>query len=220
MKTLITNRKSKLVFFGVEGVLLNVVFGGFKDILTFLGKEEDVNKINEEYQKRKHLGPWGLENLVELCKGFSREELTNVSVDYCNKNLMMGAKNLIREIKKRGFLVGAISSGPQFLLDALNDILDLDFVFGLKIEFKDNVATGKIFRKIDRFIKVDILKEKMKELNLSKENVTVIGDSITDIPMAEEAGFFIAFNSKSDEVKQKANVVVDKKDLKEILKFI
>jgi len=220
MKTSITNEKSKLVFFGVEGVLLNVVLGGFKDILTFLGKEEDVNKINEEYQKRKHLGPWGLEELVELCKGFSKTEFTKIAVDYCDKNLMMGAKDLIYEIKKKGFLIGAISSGPQFLLDALNNILDLDFVFGLEIEFKDNVATGKISRKIDRFIKVDILREKMKELNLAKENVIIIGDSITDIPMAKEAGFFVAFNSKNDEVKQKADVVVDKKDLKEVLKFI
>ena len=54
---------------------------------------------------------------------------------------------------------------------------------------------------------------------LIKDNVVIIGDSLTDLPMAKIAGFFIAFNAK-EELKEKTDVVVEKKDLREVLKYI
>jgi phosphoserine phosphatase len=46
----------------------------------------------------------------------------------------------------------------------------------------------------------------MNQLNLPRN-----GDSITDLPMAKEAGLFIVFNPKDEIVKEKADVIVEKK---------
>lgn len=209
----------KLIIFDVDGVLLDNKLGGFKDVLAILGKEKEVKEIDEEYQKRKHLGPWGLEELAKLYKGFSKQTLKETAKKYCFENLMQGAREVVSLLKARGCLIGALSSNPQFILDSLSEILSIDFVFGTELEFKNDLATGKISKKVDRYIKAEILKEKMGELNLQSRNVIIIGDSLTDIPMAEIAGFFIGFNAKK-EIWNKTDIVIKKKDLKEILKYI
>lgn len=214
------NSLIKMVVCDVDGVLLDNDLGGFKDILVLLGKSEEVKKIDEKYQRRKHLGPWGLEQLAELYKGFPEKHLNELAFDYCEKNLMKGAKEFIDELKKRKFLVGALSSNPQFIMNALKKILSLKFSNGGELEFKDGITTGKIVKKMDRYLKAETLIEKMNSFDLIKENVAVIGDSITDLPMAEKAGCFIAFNTNKKEIIEKANINVKEKDLKRILKLI
>lgn len=209
----------KLVIFDVDGVLLDNKMGGLKDILVLLGKEKEAKVIDKEYQKRKHLGPWGLEELAKLYQGFSSKNLKKIALEYCSKSLMKGAGEAITGFEKKNYLIGAFSSNPQFVMDGLSQILPLNFSFGTRLEFKNGAATGKILRKVDRYIKAKILKEKIKEFNFQKRDVVVIGDSLTDLPIAELAGLFIAFNAKK-EVRERADIVVKEKDLKEILKYI
>lgn len=65
------SQKQNIIVFDVDGVLLNNKSGGFKEILSeYFNKQKEVNDINEEYQRRKHLGPWGLEQLTELATKF------------------------------------------------------------------------------------------------------------------------------------------------------
>lgn len=209
----------KLIVFDVDGVLLDNKIGAFKEILIILDKERDVRRIDEEYQRRKHLGPWGLEELAKLYEGFSKDKLKGLALRYCLKNLMKGAEETIAELKEQSYLVGAISSNPQFILETLSEILTLDLFRGTELEFKGNIATGRIVKKVDRYVKAQILKEKMAEFNLSKERVIVVGDSLTDLPIAELSSFFIAFNAKK-EVLEKADAVVSEKDLRLILKYL
>ena len=209
----------KLIIFDVDGVLLDGKLGGFKDILALLGKREKVEIIDEEYQRRKHKGPWGLEQLAALYKGYSQGKLTKTAERYCRKNLVPGAKETIPVLKKQGYLVGAISSSPQFILQVLKNSLTLNFIEGTKLEFSNDAATGKMTRKVDRYQKARILEEKKQQLDLETEQITVVGDSITDLPMAKEAGRFIAFNAKKP-AAEKANAVINQKDLKILLEII
>jgi len=209
----------KFIAFDVDGVLLDNRLGGFKEILVFLGKKKEVLKIEREWQKRKLVSPWGLEQLAKLYKGITKEKLKELALDYCKKNLMKGAKFLLEKLKKKYYL-GALSSNPQFIMNALKEILPLNFSEGTKLEFKEGKATGKIKRKVDRYIKAKILKEKIKKYKLKKKDVIVIGDSLTDLPMSKEAKVFIAFLPKEKEVENSANFVIKKKNLKEVLKYI
>jgi len=198
----------RLIVFDVDGVLLNNKMGGFKDILILLEKEKDVQIIDEEYQKRKHVGPWGMEQLAELYQGFYQNRLRELAIKYCQKNLTKGVTSSLAKLKKRGYVIGALSSNPQFIMDVLTKELPLDFSEGTRLEFKEGVATGRIQRKVDRYIKAEILQKKIKDYQSKKEDTIVVGDSITDIPMAELAGTFIAFCPKQDIVKEKANLIV------------
>lgn len=211
--------RKKLLVFGVDGVLLDNRLGGFKDILEILGKEIEVKILDDEYKKRMFYGPWGLEKLTNLYQGFSEEKLRKVAHNYCKKNLMSGVKELLKYAKNKGYRIGALSSNPQFMMRELGKILGLDFSEGTKLEFIGGVATGKISRKVDRYIRTQILKEKMKKFDLRKKDVIVIGGSITDLPTAELGGLFIAFWALED-IKEKADIVIEKKDLREVIKYI
>lgn len=212
-------KMKKLIVFDADGVLLDNKIGAFKEILVLLGKEKEVEAIDEEYQRRKFAGPWGLEQLAGLYKGISQEELKIVALGYCQNNLMKGAKECLAELKRKSYIVGALSSNPRFIMDTLSEILLLDFAEGTGLEFRKGVATGKIVRKVDRYIKAQTLEEKMNQLGFRKQAVVIVGDSITDLPMAERAGFFIAFNAK-EEVKEKADVIVEEKDLRKTIDYI
>ncbi|MDA2936435.1 HAD-IB family phosphatase [Patescibacteria group bacterium AH-259-L05] len=213
-------KNKKLVIFDVDGVLLDNTMGGFKEILVILGKRKQVQILDREYQKRKYQGPWGLEELAKLYKDFSKDKLNKLALEYCSKNLMKGAKEVIDELKNKNYMIGALSTNSQFIMQTLTDLLGLDFSYGTELEYKHNKATGKIYKKVDRYTKAEILKEKIKQFSLHKTDIIVVGDSVTDLPMAELAGLFIAFNPKERIVKECGDVIIQKKDLKGILQYI
>ena len=95
----------------------------------------------------------------------------------------------------------------------------LDDVLGNIVEVRDGKVTGKLLKKVDRYAKAERLRRFMEERGIAKEDTYVIGDSLTDLPMAEY-GRFIAFNADKQEVKDKAEFVINKKDLREILRYI
>ena len=198
----------KLIIFDIDGVLLRNK-SSFKEILALLGKEREAEEIDREYQEKKQSGPWGLEKIAALYKGFSREELQESALKYCMENINQEAKEGIEELKEKGYLTGVISSNPLFVGRALAEIVSLDFSEGTELEFENNTATGLISRKIDRTIKPVILQAKIDELGVAKEDVVVVGNSITTVPMSEIAGTFIAFLPKDDIAREKAVKTVE-----------
>ena len=203
----------KLVVFGT---LLKGKMGTVKDIWVLLGKKKEVLKIDKEYQKRKFIGPWGLEEVAKLYRGFSEDELKEVTFYYCRHNLIEGAREFMVELKKREFLIGAISSNPQFVMDMLAKILPLDFSEGTRLEFKEKVVTGNILKKVDRYSKAEVLKEKRKKYKLRKKQVIIIGDSITSFPMINEAKVFIDFDIRKETIKDIAGIITTHGEFKEI----
>lgn len=207
----------KLVIFS-SGALLKEKMGSFKDVLVRFGKEKEVKELDEEYQRRKDQGPWGMEEVAALYRGLSEAELRAEANRHCQEDLVEGAREVVNTLKEKGYLVGAITASPQFVMDALKDVLNLDFAAGTELQFENSIATGKISKKVDRFGKAEFVKEKMEELGLKKEDVVVIGDAVSDLPMAE-LGKFIALNADKDSVKEKAQVVVEG-NLEKVLEHI
>lgn len=209
----------KLIVFDIDGVLLDVKIGGFKHLAIEIGKEKEIKDLHAEYEKRKHKGPWGLEQLAALFKGISYEKLQNIARSFCENNLMKGAKETISELKSKGFSIGLFSSNPLIITNQLKQILGADFSSGNELEFKDGSCTGKLARKADRYTKAEDLRKIIEENSISKLDIFIIGDSITDIPMAK-FGTFISFNSQDKEVDEIAKHVIKEKDLRKILEFI
>ena len=67
--------------------------------------------------------------------------------------------------------------------------------------------------------KVDYFNKQAKELNLVPSECAYVGDEVNDIPIFGKAGLSIAFNCHKEQVKKAAHVVIDKKDLREILRY-
>jgi len=209
----------KLIVFDVDGTLIDTKIGSFKDIGVILGKEAEIKAHTKEYEKRKHLGPWGLEELAAIFSDVKEEEMKKSAEKIVKEKLITGVKETILKLKEKGYVIVSYSSSPIWIMDALKQEFGFEEVCGNVLEVKDRKITGKLLEKVDRYVKAERLKKFMDANSIAKENTFVVGDSVTDLPMAEH-GHFIAFNCKKQAVREKAEHIVDKKDLREILKFI
>lgn len=182
--------------------------GGIKDLLVLLGKEKKVKEIDAEYQRRKFLGPWGLKELARLYQDISEDKLKEAAWEYCRKNLLKGIREFSVTLKEKGFLVGALSSNPQFMMDIVKDALPLDFAIGTQLEFREGIATGLIHKEVNRYTKAEILKRKRKEYGLNHKDVITIGRAtITHLPMTRESGIFIGFDPRQETIEDVAKLL-------------
>jgi phosphoserine phosphatase len=210
-------RKKKTKKLVIFTTLFESKMGGIKDLLAILGKEKEVERIHSEFQRRKIFGPGGLKKVVQLYKGLSEDKLRRISLAYCQQNLLPGIREAVTELKKKGFLVGVLSSNPQFMMDILKETLSLDFAIGTQLEFKRGIATGRIQKEVNRYTKAKILKMKRKEYKIDKENVIVIGrSSVTHLPMAKEAGISIGFNPEEENIADITGVIATDKNLRKV----
>lgn len=206
-----------LVVFDIDGVILDVDLGGFKYLAQAIGKQDEVEELHKEYQRRRKKGPWGLEQLTALFEGESYERLNKIAKDFCDSHLMPGTKETIEKLKAKGFKVALMSGNPLIITKQLKEILGADFITGNEMEVENGIFTGKLKRKVDRFTKAEDLMKIIEENAFEK--IYIIGDSVTDLPMAEH-GILISFNCYDLELNKKAEFIVKEKDLTKILEFI
>ena len=211
---------TKLVVFDVDGVILDTDRGSTKDILVQLGKAQEVEALHQEYLRRRSSGPWGLEEIMMLFRGYSREELMRLARTYCASNLMEGASDTIQELKRRSYIVGSITSAVEFVSQALSELLPLDWIEATTVGWNEGVCIGEIERKVDRYTKREILENYMRENRISKQDVVIIGDSITDVPVSECAREVIAFNASDSPIIERADIHITKKNLTHLLSYL
>ena len=208
----------KLVAFDVDGVLLDCDIGGFKELAIQFGKEKEVREHDEEYQRRKHLGPWGLEELAMMFAGIPEHTVNEKARALVQKHLRPDAYDVVRSAKQKGYLVVAYSSNPIWIMQELKYFLGLDDICGNVVESKNGIITGKLLEKIDRFGKERRLARFMETHRISPDEAVIFGDSVTDLPMAQH-GTFYAFNAKDEKVQQTAQSVIEP-PLSNVLKYL
>lgn len=192
------DKKQKLVIFTTPFV---TKMEPMKDLLILLGKKKETVEIHREYEKRKIFGPYhkGLKDIALLSQEISKEKLEDLSLYYCEKNLLKGIKNFVLELKERGVIIGAISFDPQFLMDMAMEVVQFDFTYGTQWEFEEGIATGNVSKILDRYQETEIIKEKMEEFQISKENLIVIGRaSVVHLSSIKESNLFIGFDPAKD----------------------
>lgn len=132
--------------------------------------------------------------------------------------IMNGAAETMKELRARGVKTAIVSAGIDLLAQRLAVELRMDMFFAngfvadctgrLTGEGVLNVSlTGK-------GEKVDMIADM---LGIRKEDVASVGNSRYDVPMFDASGLGIAFCPEDDEVRGRADVVIDEKDLRAIL---
>lgn len=191
-------KKPKIIIFGVGGILLENGCNPMFDILRLLGKEQEARVIQEEYERRKEVGPWGLAQYAELFRGMEKERLAALAVEYLSEHLRPQFQDVILELKRRGYVVGVMSAHPDFVVDAFEGIYNLDFAQGTVFEFENNVATGNLTREFNRYDKGDATQALAKTFAVTPNDIVVVANSITQVPIIERVGGYVAFNQKKD----------------------
>jgi len=182
-----------------------------------LGLGKEVAYITEEAMSGRIDFFESLQKRVGLLRGldFSMVEKISHNLPY-----MPGAKETISELKKRGITVVCFSGGFRTATTYAKDILGYDADFSNALHVKDGKLTGLVggdmmfnYSKGDMLIRLQAL------LGVSEDETLVCGDGANDLSMFAHAGTRVAFCAR-EILKKEANIVVETKDLTQILEKI
>jgi phosphoserine phosphatase len=205
----------KLAVFDFDSTLMD---GETIDFLAKpLGLEEKVAAITEEAMAGRLDFFESLVERVSLLKGLEYAQAVEICKDL---PLMPGAYELIRELKKQDYKIVCFSGGFRIGTTPAKEKLGIDADFSNILHEKDGILTGLVGGDMMfGFSKGDMIQRVQAMLGVSKENTLVAGDGANDVSMFPYADKRVAFCAK-DILKKEANIIVDKKDLTEILNHI
>lgn len=215
--------KYKLACFDVDGTLIdNVVFSWqvFHDYFqTDRHKRDDARKkfFNGEITYRQ----WA-EHDIELWKGRNAKKDDFLKA-MSHLKLMKGAMETLNKLKKKGLKLAIISGSLNIMLEKFIPNYEefFDDVFLSRIYFDTQGNISKVeATEFDMDGKALALKKIAEREKISLKECVFVGDYLNDMKIMQEAGLGIAFNCNHDELKKVADVVIEKKDLREILKHV
>ncbi|MRI58764.1 MAG: phosphoserine phosphatase SerB [Epsilonproteobacteria bacterium] len=205
----------KLCVFDFDSTLMD---GETIDFLAeALGLGEKVAEITEMAMRGELDFFESLITRVRLLEGLELEK-----VDQICQNLpyMPGARETIYELKRRGVRVVVFSGGFRNATSYAKQILGYDADFSNILHAKNGKLTGLVGGEMMfDFSKGDMLQRLQRVLGVSPEQTMVVGDGANDRSMFPYASKKVAFNAK-EILKKEANIIIDKKDLREILRYL
>ena len=215
--------KYKLVCFDVDGTLIdNLKFSWqlFHDYFqTDEHRREDArnNFLNGKISYME----WAMHDINMWKEKNAKKEDFFRALD--SLKLMEGAMETLNELKRNGLKLAIISGSLNILLEKFipgyNKIFD--DVFLSRIYFDEKGFISKIEpTEFDMIRKADALKQIAEREKISLKECVFVGDYLNDIKVLQDAGLGIAFNCEHEKVREAADVVIEKKDLREILKHI
>ena len=179
-----------------------------------MGIGEQVSAITERAMAGELDFFESLQQRVTLLRGleFSKVEQICHNLPYMN-----GAIETIIALKERGIKVVCFSGGFRTATSYAKDILGYDADFSNILHAKEGKLSGLVGG--DMMFdssKGDMLQRLQGLLGITMEETMAVGDGANDRSMFAHAGTRIAFCAK-EILKKEANVIVDTKDLTQII---
>jgi phosphoserine phosphatase len=203
----------KLIAFDLDNVLIDGE--AIDEIGKLMGVEVEISEITKKAMEGDLDFETALKERVALLKGASVENIEEV---VSKIPLMKGAEETIAELKKRGYKIATITGSFEIIASRMKNDLGLDYAFSNVLHEEEGKLTGEVSGPLVKGSKAEVLKEIMEMEKVKAEESAAVGDGANDVSMLEEAGLGIAFNAKPV-LKEKADVVVEKRDLRELLEI-
>jgi len=182
-----------------------------------LGLEKEVAEITDLAMNGKLDFFESLITRVELLKGLEYKKVVEIGKTL---PLMPGALEIVPALQAKGYKVICFSGGFRVGTSPAKDILGLDADFSNVLHHKDGLLTGLVGGDMMfDYSKGDMIRRLQNILGVTKADTLVVGDGANDRSMFAEADTRIAFCAK-DILKKEANIIIDTKDLTEILNHI
>ncbi|HNR09497.1 MAG TPA: HAD-IB family phosphatase [Saprospiraceae bacterium] len=169
----------KLVVFDLDNTLIK---GCFMDY--FAGAHNLIDQLNQIRRSEKN--PIVKAKMIaQLLLGKSIHEIIQV-VDHIP--IVSGAVEVIAELREKGYMVGIISDGFDFIANHIKNKLGLDFAIANELEFSNSVCTGEV-RIPSYFLKgpesvcghlycqTNAMLRVLEKFDISKEDALSIGQS-------------------------------------------
>jgi len=182
-----------------------------------LGIGKEVALITEEAMSGRLDFFESLQQRVGLLKGLDYSLVEKISQ---NLPYMPGAKETIEALKAKGMTVVCFSGGFRSATGYAKDILGYDADFSNVLHEKDGKLTGLVGGDMMfSHSKGDMLVRLQKILGVTAEETLVCGDGANDLSMFAHAGTRVAFCGR-EVLKKEANIIIETKDLTQILEKI
>ena len=205
----------KLVVFDFDSTLMD---GETIDFLAEpLGLKEKVASITEMAMRGELDFFESLIMRVKLLEGLDEKRVIEIahSLPYMN-----GAKETIAELKNMGYKVVCFSGGFRVATSYAKEKLNFDADFSNVLHTKNGKLTGLVGGDMMfNYSKGDMLVRLQNLLGISSKETLVCGDGANDLSMFKYADTKIAFCAK-EVLKQEANIIIENKNLTEILLYI
>jgi phosphoserine phosphatase len=188
----IFRRNRRLFAFDMDSTLIE---GEVIDELAKLaGVGDQVMKVTESAMRGEIEFQESFRQRVALLRGLPE---TKVRELLHTIPLVQGAEQLIATLKMLGYKTAILSGGFNFFARHLQTRLGIDFVFANDLDIADGVVSGMVRTPIvDGARKAELLREIVRQENISLDQVVAVGDGANDLPMLGIAGMGIAFRAK------------------------
>ncbi|MBQ4123171.1 phosphoserine phosphatase SerB [bacterium] len=205
----------KLAVFDFDSTLMQ------GETLEFIAKEYGIEPLMKQITTDAMQGKIDFfESLIKrvaLLKGAKEEKIVKICKEL---PYTVGASETISELKKIGYKVVCFSGGYETATLPAQHALGFDAQFANILHFKNGEMTGLVGGEMMfSDSKGKMLKRLQSLLNVSQDDTLTVGDGANDLSMFQYAGKRVAFCAKPV-LKEKANIIVDTKDLREILNHI
>ena len=135
--------------------------------------------------------------------------------------LMPGVREVFSELNSRGIRTAIISGGLYPLAQRLQRELGITWIRSNGVELDGTgKLTGEGVLRVSLRSKDDVVREITKMAGVPFDRTAAIGDTRIDASMLELCHLGIAFDPKDEDTEQSADVIIRKKDLREILPHI
>jgi glucosyl-3-phosphoglycerate synthase len=139
-------------------------------------------------------------------------------------------KQVVKELKKRGYVVGIISDSYQVVANYVKNKIDADFAMANQLEYFEGKATGEI--KIPSWFyrgkhsicnhsvcKTNAMLHVCSRYQVLPENCVAVGDSANDRCIIRHAGTGVAFCTKDELLRLVADRNINKPSFAELLHY-
>ena len=215
------SHKYKAVIFDLDGTLLNTLEDLQDSVNYGLEKYGMPKRTLEEI--RRFVGN-GVGKLIERAvpKGTTKDEEAKVFsafkeyyAKHCNDktDLYPGIRELLSELKNRGYRMAIVSNKLQSGVDILSELYFKNYT-GIAVGGKENMPKKP---------EPDMVYEALRQLGVSKEEAIFVGDSEVDIATARNAGMeciTVAWGFRSRAEQEAAGAKIFVNDPMEILTYI
>jgi phosphoserine phosphatase SerB len=211
----------KIAIFDMDGTILR---GRFIDTCAKLyGFEKQLLDIRASGSDAAST----TKNIAKLLKGLDLSQILAVAD---NITLVDDVKEVVKELKNRGYVVGIISDSYDVVTNHIKTKIGADFSLANELEFSRSVATGEIklpsffFNNNDSICKHAMCKTNavqhiLKHYNIDINNAIAIGDSENDLCMVKHVGIGVSFCSSNELLNYLADRQITVPSFYELLEF-
>ncbi|MCX8188687.1 MAG: HAD-IB family phosphatase [Nitrososphaeria archaeon] len=189
----------KIIFFDMDGTLIKCK-SSWELIHKKFNTIEEAKKSLEEYrQGRISYKEFMIRDISSWMRKKEKIHIKEIEEILSHFELVDGAKEVAKELKKIGLKIVIITAGIDILAEKVGKEVYADKVFANKLKTdNEGYLVGEGIEIVEPRKKDRVLEMVCKEENVSLNETIAVGDTVYDLNMLKKAGLGLYFGDKNE----------------------